>query len=85
MNGEQLAMMMGLHEVMVACQTNDILDLTLESDSESIIFENRLFAKNNCRNAKVKIVQTFESLQYEASHVRALLLILIPAHSLSLS
>jgi hypothetical protein len=45
----------------------------------------RLFAKNNCRNAKVKIVQTFESLQYEASHVRALLLILIPAHSLSLS
>jgi len=33
MNGEQLAMMMGLHEVMVACQTNDILDLTLEADS----------------------------------------------------
>ena len=45
----------------------------------------RLFAKNNCRNAKIKIVQTFKLLQYEASHVRALLLILIPAHSLSLS
>lgn len=44
----------------------------------------RLFAKNNCRNAKIKIVQTFKLLQYEASHVRALLLILIPAHSLSL-
>jgi len=44
----------------------------------------RLFAKNNCRNAKIKIVQTFELLQHEASHVRALLLILIPAHSLSL-
>ena len=46
--------------------------------------EHRLFAKNNCRNAKIKIVQTFKLLQYEASHVRALLLILIPAHSLSL-
>jgi hypothetical protein len=33
MNGEQLAMMMSLHEVMVACQTHDILDLTLEADS----------------------------------------------------
>ncbi len=45
----------------------------------------RLFAKNKYRNAKMKIVQTFELLQHEASNVRALLLILIPAHSLSLS
>jgi hypothetical protein len=48
MNGEQLAMMMGLHEVMVACQTNDILDLTLESDSESIILENNLDPTRRC-------------------------------------
>ena len=45
----------------------------------------RLFVKNNYQNAKMKIAQTFELLQYVASHVRALLLILIPAHSLSLS
>jgi|LakMenE01Jun11ns_1017448.scaffolds.fasta_scaffold9928378_1 hypothetical protein len=48
MNGEQLAMMMGLHEVMVACQTNDILDLILESDSESRSFENDLDPTRRC-------------------------------------
>jgi hypothetical protein len=38
----------------------------------------RVFAKNNCRNAKIKIMQTFGLFQHKTSHVRALLLILIP-------